>query len=122
MIALHKRHAILQRPFSPGRPTTGEFSTSRRTFENPGRDGPASHIRLLTVGGLEGDSDLHAILSIDDGDFEYQRPRVAGWRWLRAVGMGLDSPVDIAELGQEQPIEGTTYRANGRSVVVLTSR
>jgi hypothetical protein len=37
------------------------------------------------------------------------------------VDTALDSPADIATAGQGSAIEGTTYRATGRSVVVLVS-
>ena len=53
---------------------------------------------------------------------EFQLPAATGRRWYRVIDTSLASPNDIADPGQEQQIDGTTYRANDRSVVVLISK
>jgi hypothetical protein len=44
-------------------------------------------------------------------------PEVGGW--LCVVDTAKTSPYDVAEEGNEQPIEGNTYSVKARSVVVL---
>ena len=53
-------------------------------------------------------------------DFEIQEGSSGGWR--RAIDTGLDSPLDIAEPGQEAPVASLRYRVAARSVVVLVGR
>ena len=126
MIAFRKRHPILQRR----RFFTGE--TNERGLpdiawhgcglNSPGWDNPASRVLSFTMGGFDDDADLHVILNMDESELDFAIPPLTGRTWTRAVDTGLESPADIAALGQEQPVEGTTYRANGGSVVVLSSR
>jgi isoamylase len=50
-------------------------------------------------------------------DFEIQECPSGGWR--RAIDTGLDSPLDIADAGQEAAVASLRYRVLPRSVVVL---
>ena len=126
MIAFRKRHPILQRRrFFSGE--TNDRGLSDIAWHGcalgcPGWDDPTSRVLSFTMGGFEDDADLHVILNMDDGDLAFALPKVAGRRWMLAVDTGQDSPADIAAAGREQPVEGSTYRATWRSVVVLTSR
>ncbi|MFL5761865.1 MAG: glycogen debranching protein GlgX [Thermomicrobiales bacterium] len=126
MIAFRKRHPVLRR----SRFFTGE-TNERQVLDiawhgcglnRPGWNDPTSRVLAFTLGGFDEDADLHVIMNMDENDLDFELPRVIGRRWLRAVDTGLDSPADIVEGGQEQPLEGTTYRAKGRSVVVLASK
>jgi glycogen operon protein len=46
-------------------------------------------------------------------------PLVRGSRWHRWIDTALESPHDIVDWRMPEPISGTTYRADARSVVVL---
>jgi len=52
---------------------------------------------------------------------DFALPVVPGCRWLVAVDTGQDSPLDIANPGEERPVTGDSYRLSGRSVVVLVN-
>ena len=50
-------------------------------------------------------------------DFEIQENPPGGWRC--AIDTGLDSPLDIADPGEEAAVASLRYRVLPRSVVVL---
>jgi len=52
-------------------------------------------------------------------DFELPILRDGRESWWRWIDTALDPPNDICEWNAEQPVLGTTYRADARSVVVL---
>jgi glycogen operon protein len=52
-------------------------------------------------------------------DFEIQESHAGLWR--RAIDTSLESPHDIADPGDEQPIASLRYRVAPRTVVVLKS-
>jgi isoamylase len=66
-----------------------------------------------------GDCDLYVMINAyhEPLDFEIQESPAGGWR--RAIDTGLDSPLDIADPGEEPPVPSLRYRALPRSVVVL---
>jgi glycogen operon protein len=74
------------------------------------------------MGGFEDEADVHVILNMDPNDQSFELPIVSGRRWRRVVDTSRESPEDIVERGDEEPIDGTTFRATGRSVVVLIAR
>ncbi|PWT96709.1 MAG: glycogen debranching enzyme GlgX [Terriglobia bacterium] len=55
-------------------------------------------------------------------DFEIPVLGGGSQRWRRWIDTALDSPDDICEWNEEEPVPGTTYRAAARSVVVLIGR
>ena len=50
-------------------------------------------------------------------DFEIQESPSGGWH--RAIDTGLDSPLDIADPGEEVAVTALRYRVVPRSIVVL---
>ncbi|HET8911176.1 MAG TPA: hypothetical protein VFN23_06925, partial [Ktedonobacteraceae bacterium] len=135
MIAFRKRQATLRRDQF----FTGE-SNSRglpdvtwhgcRLF-SPGWDDPGSRVLAYTLGSFaEEDSpedvDIHVILNMYWQDLDFDLPSIAGRQWNRVVDTSLPSPDDIEEnfdtSRPENRIDGTTYLAKNRSVVVLISR
>jgi glycogen operon protein len=135
MIAFRKRQATLRRDQF----FTGE-SNSRglpdvtwhgcRLF-SPGWDDPSSRVLAYTLGSFaEEDSpedvDIHVILNMYWQDLDFDLPSIAGRQWHRVVDTSLPSSDDIAEnfddARPENRIDGTTYLAKNRSVVVLISR
>jgi isoamylase len=53
-------------------------------------------------------------------NFEIQEPSPSGWR--RVIDTGLDSPLDVADPGQERLLPAQRYQVLARSVVVLVGR
>ena len=70
-------------------------------------------------GASRGDRDRYVIINAYHKplDFEIQESLAGGWH--RAIDTGLDSPLDICELGAEPRIVALRYRVLPRSVVVL---
>jgi glycogen operon protein len=65
---------------------------------------------------------LHMILNAYWEPLEFELPQIAGdgeGSWLRWLDTTLDSPQDIVEWETAPAIQGRTYRAGPRSVVVL---
>jgi len=126
MIALRKSHPLLQR----SRFFTGQLNQSGLAdiswhgcrLNSPGWYDPNSSVLGFTMGGFDGDVDLHVMLNMDWQNLDFDIPSIEGRKWFRAVDTALPSQEDIAEAGQEVEISGNTYHVNGRSVVVLLSR
>jgi glycogen operon protein len=70
-------------------------------------------------GASQGDCDLYIMINAyhEPLDFEIQECPAGGWR--RAIDTGLESPLDIADPGEETPVMSLRYRVLPRSVVVL---
>jgi isoamylase len=70
-------------------------------------------------GASQGDCDLYVMINAyhEPLDFEIQESPAGGWR--RAIDTGLESPLDIAEPGEEAAVASLRYRVLPRSVVVL---
>ncbi len=126
MIALRKSHPLLQR----GRFFTGQLNQRGLAdiswhgcrLNSPGWYDPNSSVLGFTMGGFDGDADLHVMLNMDWQNLDFDIPSIEGRKWFRAVDTALPSPEDIAEPGQEVEISGHTYHVNGRSAVVLLSK
>ena len=76
----------------------------------------------FTLGGFDGEDDVHVILNMYWEPLEFALPTVAGRQWHRVVDTSLASPQDVADPGQELQIDGAKYRVNDRSVVILVSK
>jgi isoamylase len=70
-------------------------------------------------GASEGDCDLYVMINAyhEPLDFEIQESPSGSWR--RAIDTGLESPLDIAEPGEEPLLASLRYRVLPHSVVVL---
>jgi isoamylase len=70
-------------------------------------------------GQADDDCDLYVMINAyhEPLDFEIQESPAGGWR--RAIDTGLDSPLDIANPGEEPRVASLRYRVSPRSVVVL---
>jgi len=70
-------------------------------------------------GASQGDSDLYVMINAyhEPLDFEIQESPAGGWR--RAIDTGLESPLDIADPGEETPVASLRYPVSPRSIVVL---
>ncbi|HEV2716140.1 MAG TPA: glycogen debranching enzyme GlgX, partial [Terriglobales bacterium] len=126
MIALRKNHPLLQRSrFFTGQLNQrglADISWHGCRLNSPGWYDPNSSVLGFTMGGFDGDVDLHVMLNMDWQNLDFDIPSIEGRKWFRAVDTALPSPEDIAEAGQEVEISGNTYHVNGRSAVVLLSK
>ncbi|MCC6178752.1 MAG: glycogen debranching protein GlgX [Chloroflexi bacterium] len=124
-IAFRKRHPVLQRRrfFTGALNSRGLRDIDWHGFllNEPGWFDPGSHVLAFTLGGLDGDADLHVMLNMDPSALDFEIPVVKGRRWLRAIDTSLASPNDIAVPGDETPVSTSTYQVASHSVVVLIS-
>jgi isoamylase len=84
---------------------------------------PVSHSLAISV-ELKGEGLLlHIILNAywEALDFELPTVRNGTEHWRRWIDTGLDPPHEISEWNEAVPVLGGTYRAGGRSVVVLVA-
>ena len=76
----------------------------------------------MTLAGFGSDPDIHVMLNMHWDPLDFDLPTVPGRSWSRAVDTAQPPPLDIADLGGELPVSGTSYRVQERSVVVLVNR
>jgi glycogen operon protein len=91
-------------------------------LNKPGWNDPNARCLAYTLGGFEGEPDLHAVLNMYWDALDFEVPTVPGRRWYRVVDTARPSPEDIVEADRQVPIEGGRVRVEGRSVLVLLSR
>jgi glycogen operon protein len=88
----------------------------------PGWDDPGARALACTLGGQDGDPDLHVMMNMYWEPLEFTLMPVAGRGWARAIDTALPPPADIAASGAEQAIDASSYLVSERSIVVLVSR
>ncbi len=129
MIAFRKRHPVLLRSrFFEGQngPINArgllDIAWHGCKLDQPGWDDPNSCSLSCTLGGFEGDADIHIILNMDAQNLDFELPIIENRRWHRAIDTSLPSPDDFAGVGSSVEIATPSYCANGRSIVVLISK
>ncbi|MDH6116724.1 isoamylase [Kitasatospora sp. GAS204A] len=125
MIALRKRHATLRRPqFFSGRHNereVPEVSWHGTRLEQPGWEDTDARVLSFTLGGFDGDPDLHVILNMYHLGLDFELPQIAGHQWHRTVDTARGADADVLAPGAEEPVTGHLFHAHGRSVVVLVA-
>jgi isoamylase len=127
MISFRRRHVIVRRPdFFTGETNERglpDIAWHGCELNSPGWSDPNASALAFTMGGFDGDEDLHAMLNMSEQDLEFEIPSVPSGRWWRAVDTSLPAPEDIAEPGHEIEVKPTDhYCVNAHSVVVLVSK
>ncbi|WP_308410949.1 glycogen debranching protein GlgX [Cylindrospermopsis raciborskii] len=88
----------------------------------PGWDDPNARSLAFTVGGFNGDPDVHIMLNMYWETLPFQLPQISGYCWWRSLDTALPSPHDVVEIGQEVAVTGNTYSVTGRSIVILDAK
>jgi isoamylase len=126
MIALRKRHGILQRDeFFTGASNARGLSDISWHGTRLGQaewDNPEARTLAFTLAGPDDGEDLHVMLNMGWITADFELPQVDRRSWSRVVDTSLASPNDIRSAGEEVKIDGSSYLVNGRSVVVLVGR
>jgi glycogen operon protein len=127
MISFRRVHSIVRRPdFFAGETNDRglpDIAWHGCKLNSPGWSDPSASALAFTMGGFDGDEDLHAMLNMSGQDLEFEIPSLPGRRWWRAVDTSLPSPEDIAEPGHEIEVKPTDqYQVNAHSVVIFVSR
>jgi glycogen operon protein len=91
-------------------------------LNKPGWDDSNARCLAYTLGGFDGEPDLHAVLNMYWEALDFEVPIVPGRRWCRFVDTARHAPEDIAESAERAPLEeAQRVRVEGRSVLVLLS-
>jgi isoamylase len=126
IIDFRKRHPVLHRPrFFDGSVNArglADITWHGTELNQPGWDDPQGRALAFTLGGFDGDADIHVMMNTYWEPLSFAVPTVEGRSWRRAVDTSLESPADAAEPGKEKIFRGDRYQVDGRSVVVLLSK
>ncbi len=89
---------------------------------SPGWHDPDAKVLAFTLGGFEGEADIHVMLNMYWEDLDFEIPSIEGRKWYKVVDTALASPMDIVEPGEETVVSGNVFPVKDRSVVVLISK
>ena len=126
MIAFRQSHRILRRRnFFKGE--VNERSLVDISWHGcqlfcPGWYDSYSRTLTFTLGGFEGEADIHVILNMYWKSLNFELFPLEDRSWYRIIDTAEDSPEDILESGKEIKISDNNYLAKDRSVVVFISR
>lgn len=125
MIAFRKRYGSLcRRGFFNGEVNERglvDISWHGCKLFSPGWQDPNSKVLAYTLGGFEGETDIHVMLNMHWEALDFEIPQIEGRNWYKVVDTALVSPMDIVEPCQEVVVSGNNYLVKDRSVVVLIS-
>jgi len=127
MIAFRRRHPCLTRKtFLTGKPRSGrlpDVTWHGRRLHEPLWEDRNSRILAYTLGGATDDEeDLHIMLNMSEEAVEMEVPAITALRWHRAIDTSQPPGSDIMDPPRQPQVEGKTFRAAARSVVVLEGR
>ncbi|MBF0564283.1 MAG: glycogen debranching protein GlgX [Nitrospirae bacterium] len=126
MIAFRKKHAVVHRQrFFEGKVNDrglADISWHGCSLNTPNWDDPMARVLAFTLGGFDGETDLHVMMNMYWETLRFEIPNVQGRQWYRVIDTSKPSPDDIADEGKEVKITDNDYLVEGRSVVVLMSR
>ncbi|BAZ47625.1 glycogen debranching enzyme GlgX [Nostoc sp. NIES-4103] len=89
---------------------------------SPGWHDPHARVLAFTLGGFEGEADIHVMLNMYWKDLDFEIPSIEGRRWYKVVDTALPSTMDIVEPGEETVVSGNVYSVKERSIIVLLSK
>ena len=125
MIAFRKRYGNLcRRGFFNGEVNERglvDISWHGCKLFSPGWHDPNSRVLAYTLGGFEGEADIHVMFNMYWEALDFEVPRIEGRSWYKVVDTAEPSPMDIVEPCQEVVVSGNNYLVKDRSVVILIS-
>lgn len=125
LIAFRKRFTTLKRhnyfDGSVNERGVADVSWHGCQLNSPGWDDPGCRVLSFTLGGFNGEPDLHIILNMDDQNLDFELPAIDGYVWKKTLDTAQDSPDNIFPPGSEIAVKGNTINVIGRSVVALVS-
>lgn len=88
----------------------------------PGFKDPNSGVLAFTLGGSDGDDDLHVMMNMEDQALEFQIPELRDRSWHRFVDTSKPPGEEITELEAWPLVTGSRYWVGPYSVVILVSK
>jgi len=126
MIEFRKKHSTLRsRRFFCGAINSrglADVSWHGCELNRPGWSDPHARALAMTLGGFDGEPDIHAMLNMYWDDLDFELPPLIGRSWWQVVDTAEASPRDIVDAGDEVKVEGNSAHLRGRSIVILVSR
>jgi len=126
MIEFRKTHSSLRsRYYFDGRVNErglADVSWHGTKLNSPGWSDPDARALGMTLGGFNGEPDIHVMLNMFWDALDFETPPLPRRRWFKAVDTAEPSPRDIEDSGNAVEIPGKVCAVRGRSVVVLVSR
>lgn len=126
LIAFRKRHSVIHRTrfFTGDHNARGvrDLAWHGVELDAPTWNDPESRSLAFTLGGFDGDHDIHVMMNMHWEPVSFVLPIIAGRTWHRAIDTALQVPDDIAEPNQEVAIDDLSYQLADRSVAVLVSK
>jgi glycogen operon protein len=117
MIAFRKAHPSLAR---------SRFWRDDVSWYGVGRQVDLSYyshsVAFCLHGESQQDRDIYVIINAYWEDLTFQIQEGAAGDWVRVVDTAQPSPLDLADVGNEEPVASDDYRVKARSVVVLLRR
>jgi glycogen operon protein len=80
---------------------------------------PSRNLAFCLRGASQGDDDLYVMVNAHAEPLQFTVQDGAAAEWRRVIDTGRESPDDIREPGQEDPLRSGRYTVRPRSVVVL---
>ncbi|ANH94702.1 MULTISPECIES: glycogen debranching protein GlgX [unclassified Streptomyces] len=125
LIGLRRRYRTFRAPhFYTGRLNSRrlpDITWHGTRLEQPGWEDTNARVLACTLGGFDGDPDLHLILNMYHLGLDFELPRIRGHRWHRVLDTAQAGPRDLLPAGHEEPHDDHTFHAHGRSVVLLAA-
>ncbi|MFC4332732.1 glycogen debranching protein GlgX [Streptomyces andamanensis] len=125
LIGLRRRYRTFRAPhFYTGRLNSRQLpdiTWHGTRLEQPGWEDTNARVLACTLGGFDGDPDLHLILNMYHLGLDFELPRIRGHRWHRVLDTAQAGPRDLLPAGHEEPHDDHTFHAHGRSVVLLAA-
>ena len=87
----------------------------------PDWNDPEARALGFTLGGFDGEPDIHVMANMFWEALDMAVPPVEGRRWKRVIDTAMASPDDIRPAARAAAVKGDRYPVQGRSVVVLVS-
>jgi isoamylase len=126
MIEFRKKHSTLRshRFFCGAVNGRGLADVSWHGCElnSPGWFDPQARALAMTLGGFDGEPDIHVMLNMYWEDLDFELPQLIGRSWWQVVDTAAPPLRDIVDEGDEVKVEKTSAHVRGRSIVLLISK
>jgi isoamylase len=126
MIKFRKSHPALRRRYffngSVNDQGLPDVSWHGCLLNQPGWSDPNARALAVTLGGVDGDADIHVMLNMYWEPLDFQIPALSGRSWFKALDTAADPPDDIADPGGEIAVSDNVCSVQGRSIVALVSK
>lgn len=126
IIAFRKEHRALYTPrFFDGTVNergVADVSWHSTRLNAPGWDDPQARALAFTLGGLDGEADLHVMMNMYWDALTFELPEIKGYSWYRIADTSYASPKDFVEREDADCISGASYLLAGRSIAILINK